>query len=121
MTSHHCQILFRSLAARTAGGDTPGLSAGLLRAADAAGRARVGWLHVARALNQVDTDTMRHLSPTAGEAGDLALCTGRLAYADRRGPCPAGPAISPGHRTTLPRIPATSRWRWRPPTTPATP
>jgi hypothetical protein len=25
---------------------------------------------------------MRHLAPTAGEAGDLALCTGRLAYAD---------------------------------------
>ena len=68
VTSHHCEILLRSLAARTADGDTAGLSAGLLRAADAAGRARDGWLHVARALNQVDTDTMRHLAPTAGEA-----------------------------------------------------
>ena len=68
VTSHHCEILLRSLAARTAGSDTAGLSAGLLRAADAAGRARAGWLHVARALNQVDTDTMRHLAPTAGEA-----------------------------------------------------
>ena len=43
VTSHHCEILFRSLAARTAGGETPGLSAGLLRAAAAAGRARAGW------------------------------------------------------------------------------
>jgi hypothetical protein len=99
VTSHHCQILFRSLAARTAGGGTPGLSAGLLRAADAAGRARAGWLDVARALNRVDTDTMRHLSPAAGEAGDLALCTGRLAYAD------AGWTLSsgPGHQPRPPR------------------
>ena len=95
VTSHHCQILFRSLAARTAGGDTPGLSAGLLRAADAAGCARAGWLHVAQALNQVDTDTMRHLSPTAGEAADLALCTGRLAYADAAWTLSSGPGHQP--------------------------
>jgi hypothetical protein len=99
VTSHHCEILFRSLAARTAGGGTPGLSAGLLRAADAAGRARAGWLHVARALNQVDTDTMRHLSPTAGEAGDLALCTGRLVYADAAWTLSSGP----GHQPRPPR------------------
>ena len=80
VTSHHCEILLRTLAARTA--DTAGLSASLARAADAAGRARTGWLHLARALDQVDTDTMRHLAPTAGEPADLALCTGRLAYAD---------------------------------------
>ena len=82
VTSHHCEILLRSLADRTAGSGTAGLSAGLLRAADAAGRTRDSWLHLARALNQVDTDTMRHLAPGAGEAGDLALCTGRLSYAD---------------------------------------
>jgi hypothetical protein len=99
VTSHHCQILFRSLAARTAGGDTAGLSAGLLRAAGAAGRARAGWLHVARALNQVDTDTMRHLSLAAGEAGDLALCTGRLAYADAAWTLSSGP----GHQPRPPR------------------
>src|SRR5271165_6551396 len=80
VTSHHCEILLRTLAARTA--DTAGLSASLARAADAAGRARTGWLHLARALNQVDTDTMRHLAPTTGEPADLALGTGRLAYAD---------------------------------------
>ena len=95
VTSHHCEILLRSLADRTADGDTAGLSASLLRAADAAGRARDGWLHLARALNQVDTDTMRHLAPNAGEAGDLALCTGRLAYADPAWTLSSGPGRQP--------------------------
>jgi hypothetical protein len=95
VTSHHCEILLRSLAARTAGSGTAELSAGLLRAADAAGCARASWLHLARALNQVDTDTMRHLAPTAGEAGDLALCTGRLAYADPAWTLSSGPGHQP--------------------------
>ena len=95
MTSHHCEILLRALAARTAGGDTAGLGAGLLRAADAAGRARDGWLHAARALTQVDTGTVRHLPATAGEAGDLALCTGRLAYADAAWTLSSGPGHQP--------------------------
>ena len=99
VTSHHCEILLRSLAARTAGGGTARLSAGLLRAADAAGRARDGWLHAARALNQVDTDTLRHLAPTAaGEAVDLALCTGRLAYDDATWTLASGP----GHQSRPP-------------------
>ena len=91
VTSHHCEILLRSLADRTAGSDPAGLSASLLRAADAAWQARDGWLHLARALNQVDTDTMRHLAPDAGEAGDLALCTGRLTYADPAWTLSSGP------------------------------
>ena len=95
VTSHHCEILLRSLAVRTAGGDTAGLSTGLLRAADAAGRARDGWLHAARALNQVDTDTMRHLAATAGEAADLAVCTGRLAYAGAAWTLSSGPGHQP--------------------------
>jgi hypothetical protein len=95
VTSHHCQILLRSLADRTVGSGTAGPSASLLQAADAAGRARTGWLHLARALNQVDTDTMRHLAPTAGEAGDLALCTGRLAYADATWTLSSGPGHQP--------------------------
>ena len=95
VTSHHCEILLRSLAARTTDGGTAGLSAGLLQAADAAGRARTSWLDLARALNQVDTDTMRPLAPTAGEASDLALCTGRLAYADPAWTLSSGPAHRP--------------------------
>jgi hypothetical protein len=49
VTSHHCEILLRSLAARTTDSGTAGLSASLFRAADAAGRARGGWLQLARA------------------------------------------------------------------------
>ena len=41
---------------------------------------------------------MRHLAPTSGEAGDFALCTGRLAYAD-----PAWTLSScPGHQPRPP-------------------
>ena len=95
VTSHHCQILLRTLAARTDGSSAPGLSARLLRAADAAGRARDNWLHLAQALRQVDTDTMRHLSPTTGEPADLALSTGRLAYADPAWTLSSGPGHQP--------------------------
>ena len=38
---------------------------------------------------------MRHLAPTAGEAGDLALCTGRLAYADAAWTLSSGPGHQP--------------------------
>jgi len=106
VTSHHCEILLRSLADRTAGSGTAGLSASLLRAADAAGHARNSWLHLARALNQVDTDTMRHLAPDAGEAGDLAVCTGRLAYADPAWTVSSGPGHQPRSPQDLAPIPA---------------
>jgi hypothetical protein len=95
VTSHHCEILLRSLAARTADGDTGEVSAALLRAADAAGRARAGWLRAATALNRVTADTWRHLSRTPAEGGDLTLWTGRLAYADPRWTLSSGPAQEP--------------------------
>ena len=94
VTSHHCQILLRTLAARTTG-SSPELTARLLRAADAAGRARDNWLNLAQALNTIDTDTMRHLSPTNGEPADLALTTGRLAYADPTWTLSSGPGRQP--------------------------
>jgi hypothetical protein len=121
VTTHHCQILLRSLAAHTADGGTAGLSAALHRAADAAGHARDGWLAAARALNQVDTDTMRHLPLPAARPAIWPCAPAGWPTPMPPGPCPAGPAISPGPRTTLPRTPATSRWRWQPPTTPAMP
>ena len=55
---------------------------GLVQAAEAAGRARSRWLAVAHALDQITTDTQDHLSQAAVGANDLALWTGRLAYAD---------------------------------------
>src|SRR5260370_29772979 len=38
---------------------------------------------------------MRHLAPTAGEAADLALCMGRLAYADAAWTLSSGPGHQP--------------------------
>ena len=109
VTSHHCQILLRTLAARTTG-SSPELTARLLRAADAAGRARDNWLNLAQALNTIDTDTMRHLSPTNGEPADLALTTGRLAYADPTWTLSSGPGRQPrppaGLQTTDKRLEA---------------
>ena len=95
VASHHCEILLHGLAIRTAGSKTAGLSDRLLQAADAAGRARTGWLHLARALNQFNPDATRHLGPSSGEASDLALCTGRLAYADPARTLSSGPGHQP--------------------------
>jgi uncharacterized protein YdbL (DUF1318 family) len=90
--SHHCEILLRSLAAGTA--QRAGASARLLASAQACGQARRAWLRAARGWNRVTTDTRGVISPAAAEAADLALWTGRLAYADpgwtlERGPSQA--------------------------------
>jgi len=49
---------------------------------DAAGNARRAWLYAARGWDLITTDTRGTLSPAAAETADLALWTGRLAYAD---------------------------------------
>jgi hypothetical protein len=81
ITSHHCEIVLRSLADGLEDADD-GLRGGLIQAAEAAGQARTRWLAVAHSLDQVTTDTQKHLSQGAVGANDLALWTGRLAYAD---------------------------------------
>jgi hypothetical protein len=68
-----------------------GHAAWMLQAADAAGRTRQHWLGVAHALDRVTTDTRLHMSPDAAESGDLALWTGRLAYADPQWTLASGP------------------------------
>jgi len=92
LTSHHCEVLLRSLAARPAPPGAANHNVELLRAADAAGRARAGWLHVAKTLDQVTTDTPGYLSQSADEARNLALWTGRLAYASPQWTLVCGPA-----------------------------
>jgi hypothetical protein len=52
------------------------------------------WLAIAHVWDTIVTDTRGYLSRPAAEAGQLALWTGRLAYADpawtpARGPSPA--------------------------------
>ncbi len=81
ITSHHCEIVLHSLADGLEDVNDS-LRGGLVQAAEAAGRARARWLAVAHALDQVTTDTQDYLSQAAIAADDLALWTGRLAYAD---------------------------------------
>ena len=101
--SHHCEILLRSLASRAAWhGDIP-LSAGLTESAEAAGTARQAWLRAARTWNGITSDTRRTISPSAAESADLALWTGRLAYADPTWTLERGPsqAIRPAEGLAL--------------------
>ena len=88
VTSHHCDILLTALAQASAGE----VSAGLLRAAASARSARSVWLRTARDLNQVTTETRRHVSQAAVEAADLALWTGRLGYAEPDWDLASGPS-----------------------------
>jgi hypothetical protein len=90
--SHHCEILLRSLATRAARHRDATLSTGLLASADACGHARQAWLQAARGWTQVTTETRGVISPAAAEAADLALWTGRLAYADPRWTLKRGPS-----------------------------
>ena len=95
VTSHNCEILLHTLAARTQQLGLAQISADLSAAAETAGRARSTWLYAARQISQVTTETRGHLSPAAAEASDLALWTGRLAYADPGWTPANGPAHPP--------------------------
>ena len=88
-TSRHCELLLRSLAT-PASGLTGEAGTAVPAAAEAAGQARVRWLGIAHALDQITTSSQEQFTPTAAAAGDLALQTGRLARAD--------PGWSPGSK-----------------------
>jgi hypothetical protein len=81
LTSHHCVLLAQSLTERTPGA-FPAATADMAATAQAARHAASAWYQAARALRQVTTDTRGRLTPAAAEARDLAVWTGRLAYAD---------------------------------------
>jgi hypothetical protein len=96
--SHNCEIMLRTLATRAEKHGSDASADRLLKSADAAGQVRLAWLHTARAWYEVTTDTRGTIAPDAAETGDLALWTGRLAYAD-----PAWtPALGPSHPTRSP-------------------
>ena len=97
--SHNCEILLRTLATRAGQHGSGALADGLLGCAEAASQARLAWLHTARAWYQVTSDTRGTIAPDAAQSGDLALWTGRLAYAD-----PAWtPALGLSHPTRTPQ------------------
>ena len=90
VTSHNCHIMLRTLADRMT--ETAAAPAWIdVSAADAAGRARDTWLRAARAVSQITTDTRGHPSALATEASDMALWTGRLAYAEPEWTLSSGP------------------------------
>jgi hypothetical protein len=97
VTAHNCALIARTLAAASHG-VPPAIGADLAAADGAARQASGSWYQIARALRQVTTDTRGHLSPAAAEARDLALWTGRLAYADPTWT----PASGPHHPTRPP-------------------
>jgi hypothetical protein len=93
VTSHHCHLILTTLADRTEGHD-PQLSARLVHAAATARLAGARWQHAAREFQDVTTETRGHQSPAA-EAADLALWTGRLAYASPDWTLTSGPGQPP--------------------------
>jgi hypothetical protein len=92
VTSRNCEIILRTLAGGASRSGARDLTAALTDSADAAGRACAHWLRLARELKKITTDTRGYLSPAAAEAEDLALWTGRLAYADPAWNLASGPS-----------------------------
>jgi hypothetical protein len=97
--SHNCQILLTTLAAARAGQHgADRLVGSLLGCANTAIQTRAAWLHAARAWRRITTDTRGTITPAAAETAELALWTGRLAYADPRWT----PALGPCHAERTP-------------------
>jgi hypothetical protein len=81
VTALNCETILCSLAAADGAGYLD-LPAELADTAAAASAARAAWLMAARSWDQMTTDCHGYLSQAAADAEDLALWTGRLAYAD---------------------------------------
>ena len=94
VTSHNCHLLYTTLAERVATQDAA-LEEQLLRAAGQARMARARWLEAADGLQEMTTEVRGHISPAAIEAAELALWTGRLAYADPYWTLASGPSHPP--------------------------
>ncbi len=92
VTSFNCEILLRSLARQAGRAGYPDLVGDLEDAADTTAWARQAWLAAARSWDDLATESQGRLSEAAAAAGDLALWTGRLAYADPQWTPARGPA-----------------------------
>ena len=90
VVSFNTETVYRVLAARARQLGHHALLPGLDAAAGHAGDGRRAWLAVAHIWDTMVTDSRGYLSRPAAEAGQLALWTGRLAYAD--------PAWTPARR-----------------------
>jgi hypothetical protein len=90
VVSFNTETVYRVLAERARQLGYHALTPALDAAADRADHSRRGWLAVAHVWDAMVTDSRGCLSRPAAEAGQLALWTGRLAYAD--------PAWTPARR-----------------------
>ena len=82
VTSFNCEIILRSLARQAGRVGYQDLVPDLEDAANDTVGARHAWLAAARSWDELTTESQGRLSEAAVEAGNLALWTGRLAYAD---------------------------------------
>jgi len=82
VTCFNCEVIFTSLTPAAAGSGYAELPLLLDDAAATAAAARTQWLAVARAWDQMTTEYSGYPSAAATDIEDLALWTGRLAYAD---------------------------------------
>jgi hypothetical protein len=82
VTSFNCEIILRSLARQAGQAGYPDMVGDLEDAAENTVSARHAWLAAARSWDDLTTESQGSLSEAAVEAGNLALWTGRLAYAD---------------------------------------
>ncbi len=95
VTAHNCGVLLRSLETRPEllGYEQSGSQ--LADAFQAAEYARDAWLSVARSLDHVVADVENCPAPEVQDVHDLALWTGRLAYADPRWSVASSPGAVP--------------------------
>ena len=84
VTSFNCEIILRSLARQAGRVGYRNLVPDLEKAAGDTVAARHAWLAAARSWDDLATESQGRLSKAAVEAENLALWTGRLAYADPR-------------------------------------
>ena len=107
VTSFNCEIILRSLARQVGRAGYRHLLPDLEDAADNTAGARHAWLAAARSWDDLTTEGQGRLSEAAVEAGNLALWTGRLAYADPQWTPARGPVHALREPDTLAANPVT--------------
>ena len=106
VTSFNCEIILRSLGRQAGRAGYRHLVPDLQDAAENTAGARHAWLAAARSWDDLTTESQGQLSQSAVEAGNLALWTGRLAYADPQWTPARGPAHALREPETLAADPA---------------
>jgi len=107
VTSFNCEIILRSLARQAERAGYRHLVHDLEDAVNNTVGARQAWLAAARSWDDLTTESQGQLSEAAVEAGNLALWTGRLAYADPQWTPARGPVHALREPGSLAADPAT--------------